>query len=389
MNLNFLRRRNIFDPSNDPDNDGDVHQPVAGTDTFRRSPLLGMTSDNLQNLDSTNSADANPQISQALASANQPNNLQNPQNFQTPILDKYSQFLNQAPNPNDPRFKPGFGRKLVAGLSGLGASSPSEALGVQNYILDEPYNKEMQNYSTKAKLYGEGANIEERSITNKRLMQHEAQMDEVRRIHQDEINRANAAKEDLTQQLRDRQNMDAETRRMNANINDYKKDHPRAIIQAIPGGNLIAIDPITHETEDLGISSGKMDDSTKMHIQLQNQLSEIHARIEGQKAVEGIKSGNRASDIVSRGAEARKTKVSPGTTKPQETTETTIEPTKTGGQTLHRTTKYGGYVPSPYDTNPVQGSKAMIKVKTPDGRTVDVPADKIEEAVKNGGVIIK
>lgn len=102
--------------------------------------------------------------------------------FPTPMLDKYAQTLNNPPNPKD--YEPSFGRKLLGSIAGMGAGAspagisdgqpigfrydPKMAGLAHDQIVDEPYDRAMGKFSQLAKIQGEGANVEEKSIANKR-----------------------------------------------------------------------------------------------------------------------------------------------------------------------------------------------------------------------------
>src|ERR1043165_2631803 len=93
-------------------------------------------------------------------------------NYDTPILDQYKQeLLNNYPNYDD--YKPSFGRKLLAGLAG---SNFNEVQAIKNAPWDEAQNR----YYAKTKILGEGANVEEKQIANKRNIANNEAMNAIR-----------------------------------------------------------------------------------------------------------------------------------------------------------------------------------------------------------------
>ena len=131
-----------------------------------------------------------------------------PTSFPTPLLDKYRSLMENPPNPQN--YQPSTGRKILAALSGLSGFSPAAysggaALGARydpraamlpDEVMNAPYNRAMGRYETQAKLLGAGAGIEERDLTNKRLLAHEKELEaerkEQNRIRQEQFERESA-----------------------------------------------------------------------------------------------------------------------------------------------------------------------------------------------------
>lgn len=178
--------RNFFNRLSQLDNDEDNRDYIP----FRRTTRMGMLGQTnpMQNPNVNDEAPVQ-QVNPALAQINQ--------QYETPILNMYRQHLMNQPNPAN--YQPSFGRKLLAGLAGLNSNSGAEQYNITRAIQDEPYNRAMEGYSTRAKNLSEGANVEARDIENKRQIAYQS-------ARTDLMNQANEIKREREAFLKDKSN---------------------------------------------------------------------------------------------------------------------------------------------------------------------------------------
>jgi len=149
-------------------------------------------------------------------------------NYQTPMLDKYRDYVNNLPQPSD--YQPSSTQRVLAGLAGMGGNRPAGMWGgvpvgfvnnpesqysVTQAMLNQPYQKALTNYEAGGKMLEQGAGIEERDIANRRgIAETQARIDET--------TRENKARDADREVLRDRQQQDSDTRLAKAQ-DDAKK----------------------------------------------------------------------------------------------------------------------------------------------------------------------
>jgi hypothetical protein len=290
--------------------------------------------------------------------------------FDTPMLRQLQNYVTNVPQYSD--YAPSRTGRIMASLAGMGGSvSPQSMWGgvpvgfkadtgkqfeITKAIENAPYERALQNYQIGGQALEKGAGIEERDIQNKREIEYQREQNRIRQESVDTAAKKESDWADLTKQLRDTQQQNANTRSSQVAINDFKARNPNSKIE-VAGNKLVAINPQTGETTILKgedgqpLDSGKLDDTTKMHIQLQNQLAEINARVAGtganQKALETQKEGNRQTDIAARGEQQRTT----NTTKP-------VNPRANAVPTTSTTVKTTPAKPNMFgSTNPLFGGK--------------------------------
>lgn len=305
----------------------------------------------------------------------------------TEISNAYRQALMQIPQQHSP----GKLRTIAAMMAGLGAGvgpssyqngsavgfngNPKAAFETTDLVRNAPYYREMDQYNARTKALGVGANIEERQNNDRARSADQSLLRNQQAANAQETAQHHRELEGSAEQLRARQQQDADTRLANSRLNEFKAKNPHSIIRESNGG-LVAINPLTNESTDLGIDTGKLDDTTKLKIQLHNQLAEIEARIQGQKEVEGIRQTGRQNDIESRGSEARKTKSTPTAT------------TRSASETVKTTKDSSGKVKETVITRTGPTSNTVL-MRGPDGRTYQIPSDKVEDAKKNQMTVVQ
>lgn len=90
---------------------------------------------------------------------------------------------------------------------------------------------------------------------------------------------------------------DSAIRQQRADIYDFKAKNPHMKIIMPPGGNVSAINPLTGETMDLGISSGKMDEEDRLRLTGGQRMEQIGARGDIQRDIQGTRGQQRLGEI--------------------------------------------------------------------------------------------
>lgn len=105
----------------------------------------------------------------------------------------------------------------------------------------------------------------------------------------------------LFNQIR-QQNADTATDR-NA-IARMKAENPNLVFKALPGGNLVAMDPASGQVIDTGLSSGTMSQEGAINLRQQNSMAQIGARNEGNMNVANLRNQGMLEAIGLRNASA-------------------------------------------------------------------------------------
>lgn len=90
-----------------------------------------------------------------------------------------------------------------------------------------------------------------------------------------------------------------------ANIYDFKAKNPGMKFMISKGGNIVAMDPITGQPHDTGVSSGTLSEREKVEIQNTGDLAEIEARGNIQKDIQGTRGTQALEQIGARTAGQR------------------------------------------------------------------------------------
>jgi hypothetical protein len=105
---------------------------------------------------------------------------------------------------------------------------------------------------------------------------------------------------------------DVDSRTAKQSLSEWKAKNPQGKIVYEPGGNIHLINPITGETTDTGIESGKMSDRDKMELAGSQKLDQIGAKGSETRKNIGVRGAVAMQEIGAKGEEARKTKGTPG-----------------------------------------------------------------------------
>ena len=81
------------------------------------------------------------------------------------MLDQFSQSLQGMPQ----REKPGFGRRLLGAIGGLGIDNPIASMKVTDEITNKPYYQKLEDWKLRTGTLEKGAELENRRNINKRL----------------------------------------------------------------------------------------------------------------------------------------------------------------------------------------------------------------------------
>lgn len=224
--------------------------------------------------------------------------------------NRLSEAINQQPKLSD--YQPGKFKRVMAAIAGMGAgvANPIAGRELQDSLKYDDYNRAVRAWQLGVEPIGKLAQIENQKNVNERIIANDIMGRRIQQQRADEMERNNRAKNDLTEELRAIQERNVSNKEYLASIADYKAKHPRSIIKTDASGNLIAVDPGTNTAEPIKdssgnvVNSGKLDDTTKMSIQLHNRLAAIEAqgaetrksigaRESASEQLEGVKQPNR------------------------------------------------------------------------------------------------
>lgn len=295
--LQMLRMKNLFGPNqpvgNDLPSQGGItgslpNSPVdLGTPTFN-NPRPAFGPDPLSGGGYGSSMSEEPQdIASQMGQLYTPNNQ---------AETRLNEMMGQFPERN----KPGALRRIAAVAGAVGGHNPDD-------ILYAPYNRQLTDWKNKFAPALQTAQLERQSNVNERTAANQTIANQLRQDAQ------------LAKMQNDTRR--AEISEHRARVYEYKVMHPEHKIIMTKGGNVMAFDPATNQTLDLGIPSGSMTDADKLQFSRDTTMKGIAARGgEARKTAEeqgDIESGH----IEERGAEARTTKAAPsgatGANKPE------------------------------------------------------------------------
>lgn len=361
----------------------------------------------------------------------------------SPSYEHMNALANQI-NAMPQREEPSLARNIGARLSGLAAFSPATyhggaALGLkvnpleQQKLIDQglnaPYYEKLQDWQTKLKPMEDIAKLEGTSNVNQRITSDEilrrnleaGRLTETGKKNEETV-RANQAKEAEAQR---KNKATEEIRAQRVAVQDFVAKNKGRKVLTDSEGNVYTINPETNEAEYAlspageKISSATLTDAQKEDIQHKNKLAEIAARTSGAVTLEGAKQGNREKNIeaVFEGKKGVKEAI-PGFNPESKKAATTKEPSESQkNQALKNRANIlanqrpdlapyikveNGMVkiaePSTFSFSNTGRQKAeearsilfgtQIKVKK--GNDVGyVPADKLEQAVKDGYQVIQ
>jgi len=332
--------------------------------------------------------------------------LYQPQNRMQQIVE---QMLQNVPQ----RTEPGRWRKIGAAIAGMGTENPYESAQTMAY---GPYNMQMQDWGARLDPALKGAQLEMGANQNARIMAEQTLQRELQR-RRDLVNEQKILKD---QELRGRAET---TREKRAAVYAFKASNPNWQFKTQADGSIVAINPQDPTRSiNTGIQSNELSDADKLALQLDMRLQV--AEKQGQIA---------RQNIAATGAEARVTKATPSARAPApesaiermrarsdraqqariehpewakfigigSNNEVVIMPPGRNGPTAavyKQIEQYmsgtGGGISS---TGLVSGAQQFgsitasgtTKMKTPDGRILDIPNNMVEEAKTRGAVIVR
>lgn len=299
--LQALRMRNIFGtpplPAGSPSNiDPQFNMPVDptwGSDVrMLQSPPAGFSDPGFeQSIIAPNPTTDTP-IPTVEQPPNQPINQQNNglssiaqkmAGMYTPesqASDKYNQMIDQYPNRED--YKPGFWSKLGAAIIDYTKGSKAG-----NEFRERPYENKLADWKNQIGPAGTAANLERNQNVNERTMAYNTG--------------SNMLREQSIQDKEKNDTANLKIRQQRADVYDWKAKHPNMKIVFPKGGNIQAIDPVTGQTIDLGVSTGSLSDSDKYELQQTHAIERIDETGGQARKTEEAKQGNR-EDIQDRRA---------------------------------------------------------------------------------------
>lgn len=304
---------------------------------------------------------------------------------QPPMQKAYKDFLSAgAPNKED--FKPSKTNRLAAILGGVSdgiTHGAGAGIKTARGVLDEPYDDAMGKYALQAKKLEAGAGLEEKDINNRV---------KILRDNQTAANnktKAEQAAKNETDKVTAQERKDA-IAAGRAKTYEFLAHNPKAQIVLPKGGNVTAIDPITHKstvvTDDQGnpIKTGTLSDTDLTNLRTAGRIKEIDETGDQNRQTEADKASNRTdladknnkakterdtanakvkADLITKAAEAKKALQA----------DSTLEEIRDKDNNLIGTRK-----------KTITHSGNGVPMITPDGREITVPTDKVDEAIKRG-----
>lgn len=228
---------------------------------------------------------------------------------QTGSEDRLRQILDTMPKRED--YAPSTGRKILAGIVGLGGNDamgmsggqpvgfvnhPKESFEARNQILDEPYNEAMSAFNAQLRPLNELSQAERSANTNSRLTAATLLRDQNQDAEHQRKVTADEAKNQLDQDK-------LAQKREFAAIVKAKNEMPNAAMAEDKDGKVYTWDRktgqfigyVTNETGDV-VESSKLPEQEKLQLQQNNELQRITAR--GSQARQNIAAqGNKEVDV--------------------------------------------------------------------------------------------
>lgn len=303
--------------------------------------------------------------------------LYSPENF---FQEEYKRLLSQAPE----RKEPGILRRLGA----IFAGSPEE----QERFKYAGYYRDLGDFENKLKAIEPGLQAERYANTNERqlaanVMQNEAANRRISVQEQEAASREAKREADIQ---RDKERTAIQRNR--AETYRYRTENPNNVLTEDDQGNLMAFNPQTKKIEYLldddgqPIKGSSLSEFDKIQLQVKGRKEVIAAQTAADLREEEIRQRNRINLERERTAGDIKVRTTPPATskddpnKVDTTTSTVILRDKEGKPIQSRTTTT--------QKSTQAGKNVGVRMRTPDGRIVLVPKDKVEEAKKKGGKVV-
>lgn len=161
-----------------------------------------------------------------------------------------------------------------------------------------------------------------------------------------------------------------------ADIYGFKAQNPGMKFQISKGGNIIALDPITGQGQDTGISSGTLSDADKIAITNTGDLAEIKARGEVQQGLQNTRGNQALGQIAARVAGQKD-----------------IQNTR-GTQALEQ---IGARTSGQKDIQNTRGTQALEQIRAKDnevvvekdGKRFKLPKHQVADALAQGYKVVK
>lgn len=286
------------------------------------------------------------------------------------VQDEYMQHLRNMPTRNNPSTL----RRIGAIFSG----TPERA----DRFLHAPYYNQLADWEMRGKALEPAmqaeryTNANERQLAGNLLTWNAAN----RRADIAEMNAQNKAKTDAEK---------LKIARHRAETYRYSREHPNMELQETSDGSLVAINPQNKEVSYIkdpetgeNIKVDTLSDEEKIQLQIRGRLQAIGAQGAENRRTNVQEHQQRLEQIEAQGEQSRETKATPadaGSTKETTTTTTVTGPdgTPVGTRIVKGTTKT------------IPGQQEMVLMRTPNGRLVRVPKNKVKEAESKGGKVVK
>lgn len=249
-----------------------IQQPTFGSTDITQSPSGMDISQFTQPIPNPDEMDAGRRMGE----------LYNPK---TEATDRFNELARQYPQAKDPSWLRRIGAMVVDYTKGGKAGQD---------FYERPHTRAVEDWKNQVSPAYQAASLERYENVNNRTVAY---------------NQISAELREKAQQAKDKNDTrNAEIRQQRADIYAFKATHPNWKIMMPKGGNIIAINPQTGESQDTGIPTGSMTDLDRINLQGEQRLDQIAATGEQTRETEGVRQAGREAAIRARGEETRKTR---------------------------------------------------------------------------------
>lgn len=215
---------------------------------------------------------------------------------QTQSIDAFNDMARQYPTYEEPGKLKKIGAVALGTLGDLARPGSGKA-GFDEMMGYGKHNRAVADWKTRIDPLESAANFERQANQSGRQFAQSTVSNELRQRKDESTARNNEEKTRIA--------------RLRSDVYKYKAENPNAKIIVKPGGNTIAVNPITGRTiMDFG-PSGKMTDAEKIDMEQANALERIEANAENATELEGTRQTNRETNIGLQGEQNRLTRGTP------------------------------------------------------------------------------
>ena len=186
----------------------------------------------------------------------------------------------------------------------VGYRSNPNAAKLQQDILNEPYDRAVDEFGMRLKPLEVAAGLENQANQERRQFEYQR---EGRDIQRGQLDRQINRDEELARSAQARESMQS----LRFNLDRWKAENPEGRIIAVRGGNIVLFNPRTGKMTDTEVPSGMMTDVDRMNMQVENAERLEDIRQGNRLEMSGVTQGNMLDRIEAQGAQSRQTRQTP------------------------------------------------------------------------------